>query len=130
MIIIAIKTDNPEAELYLYDSRREFIYFKWLAHRQLADTLHLKIKEALDSQSLELSSIKGIAIFKGPGSFTGLRIGASVANALAYAEQVPIVGTTGADWLMDGLKRLLIGQDDKIVIPFYGTDANITLPKK
>lgn len=130
MIIIAIKTDNPEAELYLYDSQKEIINIKWQAHRQLADTIHFKIKEALDSQYLELSDIEGVVIFRGPGSFTGLRIGASVVNTLAYAVQVPIVGTTGADWLIDGLKRLLVGQDDKIVVPYYGAEANITLPKK
>ncbi len=37
------------------------------------------------------TEIKGIAVFVGPGSFTGLRVGITYANTLSYAKKIPII---------------------------------------
>jgi tRNA threonylcarbamoyladenosine biosynthesis protein TsaB len=130
MIIISIKTDQTLAELDLCNDLKVVDKLSWEAHRTLADTIHLKLAELLKRNSLTWQKIDGLVCFKGPGSFTGLRIGLSVANALAYSLQVPIVSSTGANWQPDGLKKLLASQDEKVVLPFYGSEANITKPKK
>ena len=130
MIILALRTDNLIAELRLYDNETLIAEIAWEAHRQLTDTIHTKLDELLRSQSFSFHDIKGILVFKGPGSFTGLRIGISVANALAYGLNIPIVAQEGEDWLEEGNKRLALGENDKIAIPNYGADAHITLPKK
>ncbi len=49
MIILTIRTDKPEAEIGLYDGEQQLAYEMWSAHRQLAETIHTKIKELLDS---------------------------------------------------------------------------------
>lgn len=69
-------------------------------------------------------------VYKGPGSFTGLRIGITVFNTLAYANTWPIVGVTGDDWRQLGVKRLENKENDEIVLPEYGGEANITTPRK
>jgi tRNA threonylcarbamoyladenosine biosynthesis protein TsaB len=130
VLILAIKTDCPLAELYLYNDKQLLQQIKWQAHRQLADTIHLKIKIVLGAVSKEYSDIGGLVIFRGPGSFTGLRIGASVFNASAYALNIPIVGVMGDTWLNSGIIRLIDGHNDKIVVPEYGGEAHITQPKK
>ncbi len=130
MIILTIRTDKPESEIGLYDNERQIFYEKWQAHRQLAETIHTKVDELLSSQKLSLKDIQGIVIFRGPGSFTGIRIGVSVANALAYGLNVPIVGSDGDEWIEDGLKLLEKGENNKQVAPEYGAPAHTTLPKK
>jgi tRNA threonylcarbamoyladenosine biosynthesis protein TsaB len=130
VLILAIKTDCPLAELYLYQDNQQLQQIKWQAHRQLADTVHLKIKMALAAAGKEYADIGGLVIFKGPGSFTGLRIGASVFNATAYALNIPIVGEMGDKWLNSGIESLISGQNHKIVVPEYGGEANITRPVK
>jgi tRNA threonylcarbamoyladenosine biosynthesis protein TsaB len=129
-MILALRTDKPEAELYLYDGPKELAETKWPAHRELAETLNSKIEEILNKSSISYNDLDGIAIFQGPGSFTGLRIGLSVANALAYAKNIPIVATSGEDWINDAVKDLQAGKNDKVAIPKYGAAANITKPRK
>src|SRR3989304_194143 len=90
MIILALRTDKPEAELYLYDGKTEPSKLKWQAHRELSGTIHKQIDKILNKSSKSLSDIDSIVVFKGPGSFTGLRIGLSVANDLAYSLGGPI----------------------------------------
>jgi tRNA threonylcarbamoyladenosine biosynthesis protein TsaB len=130
MLILTIRTDKPNAEIGLFDDDSKLAYSAWLADRQLAETIHLKIKELLQSQSYELDNLRGILVFKGPGSFTGLRIGISVANALAYGLEIPIIAETGDNWLKQGIDKLTKAQNEEVIIPEYGSPPNITLPSK
>lgn len=130
MLIITLRTDKPEAELGLYDGNTQLAYETWLAHRQLAETLHGKIDALLKDQHKTLQNIDGIVVFKGPGSFTGLRIGITVANALAYSIGVPIVASEDPRWLEAGISRLLKGENEQIAMPEYGGEPHITPQKK
>jgi tRNA threonylcarbamoyladenosine biosynthesis protein TsaB len=129
MLILSIRTDKPEAEIGLFNGEQKLGYEVWPAHRQLSTTMHLKIDELLRGPDKTWQDIQGIIVFKGPGSFTGLRIGLSVANALAYALQVPIVAVSDPRWLENGITGLLSGQNEKIALPEYGAPAHITQPK-
>ena len=130
MITLALRTDKPEAELYLYDNEVKLAELKWEAHLKLAETLNTKIEEILNKSSISYGEFGGIAIYKGPGSFTGLRIGMSVANALAYSQNIPIVARSGENWLKTSIKDLASGGNDKIAAPKYGSAVHITKPRK
>lgn len=130
MTILAIRTDKPEAELYVYEGQKKLGEIKWQAHRQLAETIHKQVYKILDKSSIALDQLDGIVCFKGPGSFTGLRIGLSVANALAYSQNVPIVAREGQNWLQQGIDDLLSNKNDKITIPQYGAPPKTTSLKK
>lgn len=130
MYILTLRTDNPEAEIGLYKDDRQVSYEQWTAHRQLAETIHIKIKTTLDAQKLKLADVNGIVIYQGPGSFTGLRIGVTVANALADSLPANIAGTTGDDWINLGLQRVRVGKTGTLVVPEYGALPNITAPRK
>jgi tRNA threonylcarbamoyladenosine biosynthesis protein TsaB len=129
MLIITLRTDKPEAEVGLYENERQLAYVVWTAHHQLAETLHTKIKEMLDSQNKSFDDIEGIVVFAGPGSFTGLRIGVTVANTLAYALNIPIAGRTEPTWLEGGIADLLAGKAGRQATVSYGSDPHITAPK-
>lgn len=130
MLILTLRTDNPEAEIGLYQDNKKLAYQKWQAHRQLAETLHTTIKSLLKEAGKDWSDLQGVVVFQGPGSFTGLRIGISVANALAYAESIPIVAADGAQWQSEGITRLLQNQTDTVVLPEYGAPVHITIQKR
>src|SRR5215216_6547462 len=121
MIILSLRTDKPEAEIGLFASENQLGYEVWSAHRALAETIHLKIADLLKVQHIALKNLEGIVCYQGPGSFTGLRIGLSVANALAASLSIPIIGVENEDkWLQNGIEKLLQRQNDNAVMPVYG----------
>jgi len=124
-MIILLDTSTPVCFLTVVDgeSRQDF---EWQAGRTLARGL-LKF---LEEKTGDLHDISGIGVMKGPGSFTGLRIGLTVANTLADSLNIPIVGTTGEDWREMALKKLRAGENERIVMPEYGAAAHITAPRK
>jgi tRNA threonylcarbamoyladenosine biosynthesis protein TsaB len=130
MLILTIRTDSPEAEIGLFDDEKKLAYETWQAHRQLASTIHRKVKELLDAQHKTFKDIEGIVCFQGPGSFTGLRIGITVANAFAYGLEMPIVAAQDNDWVKKGTHRLQSGENDHIALPHYGAPIHITQQKK
>ena len=130
MLILTLRTDKPEAELALYEGDKQLTAKNWQAHRQLAETIHTTIDEMLQSQKKSAHDIEGIVAYQGPGSFTGLRIGLSVANALAYSLAIPAVAATGSTWQVDGIRDLLRGKSSEVLLPEYGADVHITEQKK
>lgn len=128
-MILLLDTSTPVCKLTLVDKDRQYVE-EWQADRQLAKNLLGYLRDQLEKNGKTWTDISGIGAFKGPGSFTGLRIGLTVLNTIAGAKEVPIVGTTGDDWEEVAKKRLASGENDKIVLPFYGSDAHITKPRK
>ena len=139
-MFLAIKTSEDPAEIYLLDESGAIFAKKvWDAGRTLAknllgeieklvrencDFMKTRVTPSAAKQSTKNSQIdpqnkseneifanlSGIIVFRGPGSFTGLRIGVTVANALAYAQNLPIVGAENSqnqiDWLKNGFAKL------------------------
>ena len=129
-MILGLRTDKPEAELYLAEDNQVRHQAAWEAHRQLASTLHEKIKTELQQADITLQDISGIVIYEGPGSFTGLRIGMAVANALADSFRVPIVAAGGDNWLSKGMSQLSGASAGGYATPVYGSAPHITQQRK
>ncbi len=92
MIIAAIDTATRQASVALYDERGVLAESSWRTENQHSvDTLPV-LKSLMRLQHLQPSALGALAVASGPGSFTGLRIGMSLAKGLALALDLPIVG--------------------------------------
>ena len=89
--------------------------YTWESKRALADNLHKFIIDKLAENHASLKDLEKIIFMSGPGSFTGLRIGAAIVNTLATELNIPLFDHHGAK--------------HQIIIPDYGRPANITSPK-
>lgn len=129
---IAIRTEKPEAEIILFDESKIVETVSWHAHKQLSSTILLKTTDLLARHSLSFGDIQGIACFTDGGSFTGLRIGASVANALAASLQVPVVSVLHSEWLVPTTLCVKFAHTEpgQFIAPHYDRPATTTQPKK
>jgi len=132
MITLTVRTDSPEAEIGLFEDTTQIDYLTWHAHRELSVTLQPHIEELLLAHGKSLQDIDAIVGYAGPGSFTGLRIGLTIVNALAYGlGGRPVVAIAGEDnWIQRGIARIQAGDADAIALPEYGRDPRITIQKK
>lgn len=128
-MILLLDTSTPICKLTLVDGDWRYDD-QWQADRQLAKGLLKYLSDQLAKNNKSFQDITGIGAMKGPGSFTGLRIGLTVLNTIADAEHIPIVGVTGEDWQEQVLAKLRSGKNEKIVLPLYGGEAHITKPRK
>lgn len=130
-MILALKTDGPTTLIWLIEPGREVgePNLRWESGRNLADEILAQLSKVLDSAHRSTLEISGIVIFSGPGSFTSLRIGHTVANALADSLQIPVVGQQGEAWVKAGLAALETAKAGVPALPFYGAEANVTRPK-
>lgn len=130
-MILALRTDSMTAFLATLSPTGEILQSKeWEAGRQLSVQLPKAIDELLAQSDSSYPALTGLIVYKGPGSFTGLRIGITIANTIAHEQKIPIVGTAGDDWIKAGIQELPSIKVGTIVMPMYGGEANITKPRK
>jgi tRNA threonylcarbamoyladenosine biosynthesis protein TsaB len=128
-MILLLDTSTPTCKLVLIDGDQRF-ESEWQADRTLAKHLLSYLRDQLQAHGKTFGDIESIGAFRGPGSFTGLRIGLTVLNTIADARRIPIVGGMGGAWQDEVLQKLTRAENEKIVLPFYGGDAHITKPRK
>lgn len=75
-----------------------------------AEKLALFIEEILHNQQIQIKDLKTIAVSKGPGSYTGLRIGVSLAKGLAYGLNIPLIS-------IDSLKSMAWAAKQQVTDP-------------
>ncbi len=131
-MILSLKTSDSTSHLALYDPdalNKPAAETTWESGRALADQLLGRIDELLAAQPEAQRNLTGIVIFSGPGSFTSLRIGHTVANALADSLAIPVVGASGDNWIHEAIESLASTPVGQFALPYYGAEANVTKPK-
>ena len=94
--VIALQQDNPNNEPD-----------KGFSH---AEKLQGYITQVLDQGNVSKNDLNAIAVSKGPGSYTGLRIGVSTAKGLCYALDIPLIAIS----TLSSLARQITGS---LVVP-------------
>lgn len=128
-MIVLWNSAEMTVQLTLIDGDKRTDY-EWAAERNLARDMLAYLRDRLAENEASFADISGIGVFRGPGSFTGLRIGLAVLNTIAHEQRIPIVGVTGDAWREECLARLQDGDNDEIVLPEYGAEARVTKPRK
>ena len=81
-----------------------------------AEKLLTLVDDVLRKSGQTMSGVSGIAISIGPGSFTGLRIGLSVAKGLSYATGIPLVAVPTLEALAETLVQSMHGEEPRHIL--------------
>jgi len=82
-----------------------------------ASHITLFIEEVMFAADKKYSDLQAIAISKGPGSYTGLRIGVSTAKGLCYALDIPLIGIDTIEAMASGFTESINIPDSSLLIP-------------
>ena len=111
--VIRLYLDTSTPKTILRINNKEY---KYDFDNDLAEKLLKFIHDKLKKNKKDFKDISEITFMSGPGSFTGLRIGASIVNTLAHELNIPLYDHHG--------------KKHQVIIPNYGREANISKPKK
>ena len=77
------------------------------------------IREVMEVANIGYSQLDAVAVSKGPGSYTGLRIGVSTAKGICYAADLPLMAIDTLEAMAYGMKAKLGSQitDNDLLIP-------------
>ncbi|MBR4270580.1 MAG: tRNA (adenosine(37)-N6)-threonylcarbamoyltransferase complex dimerization subunit type 1 TsaB [Clostridia bacterium] len=103
MKILAINTAGKETILAIELDGKQ--YYKRVEFAKHSETLFPILEKTLSDIGLELKMLDYCACVSGPGSFTGVRIGMSVAKAFCYSLKIPLVTISTLELLAFGKKK-------------------------
>ena len=111
--ILSIETATKNCSIALSNEGKT-IALKEIANQNFshAEKLHVFIEEILTENQITFKDLIALAVSKGPGSYTGLRIGVSSAKGLCYALNIPLISI---DTLASLAKQITI--EEGIIIP-------------
>jgi tRNA threonylcarbamoyladenosine biosynthesis protein TsaB len=90
-MLLAIDTATRLASIALYDDAGIWAEASWRSQNNHSVEVMPTIAAMLARQGLAFADLSGVAVAQGPGSFTGLRIGMSLAKGLCLGLEIPLI---------------------------------------
>lgn len=115
-MIICLETSTSVCSVALCDRSGIVALKENSEDKSHASQLTVFINELLSGAALKARDLEAVAVSKGPGSYTGLRIGVSTAKGIAYAASIPLIGIETTDSMFHGIGEPLrkrYGLDNK-----------------
>ncbi len=131
MRILAVDTSTPAGGVAILDGRTLLVELQVRSAETHAKRLMGSIDDAFRMAGLGIGECDGFAVTRGPGSFTGLRIGISTVKGLAFASGKPVAGVSTLDvlthqfpWFPDCVCPLLDARKGEVYSALYKYDAD------
>ncbi len=117
-----------DLELGLFDEQewRGRVKVRFLAGH--GDKTLVLLEKTLKRSKVKLGDLQGIAVLQGSGSFTGIRIGLTIANIIGFVLNIPVLAVKSLDQdsFRKTIKRLSKMKKPTPIKPFYDREPNIT----
>lgn len=91
-MILAINTGSEKVSIALYEKNKIEAEKAWESYRTQSRELLPAIDSLIKENNISLTDLTTIGVYQGPGSYTGLRVGISIANALGWSLDIPVIG--------------------------------------
>ena len=90
MITLALDTSTNQGSIAVLDGTATLSHKSWQREKSHSELVTSTLEDVLKEAGLTVEKVQRIAVGRGPGSFTGIRIGINAARTLAYSLDVPV----------------------------------------
>ena len=114
MKILHIETSSRNCSVAISDGEELLCLCEEVSENyKQSESLHTFVEWALEGAEISLKEIEAVSLGKGPGSYTGLRIGAASAKGFCYGLKVPLIAVNS----LETMKEPFLGQNYDVIIP-------------
>ncbi|WP_454047851.1 tRNA (adenosine(37)-N6)-threonylcarbamoyltransferase complex dimerization subunit type 1 TsaB [Chryseobacterium sp. Marseille-Q8038] len=114
MKILYLETSSKNCSVAVSDNEKLLCLCEEVSENyKQSESLHTYVEWALEGAGISLKDIEAVALGKGPGSYTGLRIGAASAKGFCYGLKVPL---------------LAVNSLESMIEPFLGDNYDLVVP--
>jgi tRNA threonylcarbamoyladenosine biosynthesis protein TsaB len=104
--LLAIDTATPQAGVAIHDGNGLAVT-SWPGGRQQTTSVPVVMEDLLSRCGISLDQVGAVAVTTGPGSFTGLRVGLSLAKGLALVPERAIIGVPTLEAMVAPLRGVV-----------------------
>jgi tRNA threonylcarbamoyladenosine biosynthesis protein TsaB len=137
--ILQIETATQACSAAISKDGKTVAVKELIAHNIHAGSLTLFIDEVIHAAGIKYAELDAVAVSKGPGSYTGLRIGVSTAKGLCYALDKPLIGVDTLQMMAEGFLQLNTGYNGlvcpmidarrlEVFTALFDASGNLVLP--
>ena len=118
-LTLAINTASSETAIALLEDDKILDEKSWRSENNEAEKLMPAIAKFFKKKKIE--EISRVIVVKGPGSFTGLRVGVTVANTIAYLDKCELFGIDTCEYLWAAVDDKSLKEKGLALIIFAGS---------
>ena len=114
MKILHIETSSKNCSVAISDGEELLCLCEEVSENyKQSESLHTFVEWALEGAEISLKDIEAVSLGKGPGSYTGLRIGAASAKGFCYGLKIPLIAVNS----LETMKEPFLGKNYDVIIP-------------
>ena len=114
MKILHIETSSRNCSVAISDGEELLCLCEEVSENyKQSESLHTFVEWALEGAEISLKDIEAVSLGKGPGSYTGLRIGAASAKGFCYGLKVPLIAVNSLETMIEPF----LSQNYDVIIP-------------
>lgn len=114
MKILYLETSSKNCSVAISDNDKLLCLTEEVSENyKQSESLHTFVEWALEGAEISLKDIEAVSLGRGPGSYTGLRIGASSAKGFCYGLKIPLIAVNS----MESMIEPFLGENYEFIIP-------------
>jgi len=114
MKILYLETSSKNCSVAISDNEKLLSVCEEVSDNyKQSESLHTFVEWALEGAGISMKQIQAVSLGKGPGSYTGLRIGASSAKGFCYGLKIPLVAINSLETMIEPF----LNQNYEYIIP-------------
>ena len=116
MKILHLETSSKNCSVAISDGEELLCLCEEISENyKQSESLHTFVEWALEGAEITLKDLDAISLGKGPGSYTGLRIGLSTAKGLCFALSIPLIATPTHQILFQVSKEFDLNENQRVI---------------